>query len=487
MLIDDADAEWMRLAVPLVLEQDLAASPAIVAGIAANGSGAYQLYSSEAVRVTVEKRGGSLSLRAVTINLASQRVTNAWLSRDSPDLVTGLNALAKQIDRHASPFSSRGEAALKAFATGLSSPDPGLKAQRLRDAITADPSFGLAYLALIDVLRANSPAEMDSVLKQAEAHRASFTPVDRARFDLARSRALQAPVRQQAAAASSLLRLTPNDIDALAALASSLFLEGRAEEAERSMGRALQVSPGNASLRDQLARGLVETKQFAAAEKIFAGLAASNPSILAQVAACILLEGDTARADATYEKFLSSISNADTKVLLRSTWLALSGKRPEAVAQILAGNFSDARWANLARSQAVLWQVFDKRREEAKKIATGASAAAKLLADGAFSAAGWQNEVDRLPSAKPDDPAKLALLRYGFFLLGFYPESVEAWKQADTVAGGSDLRARTMLAASREQAGKLNGGTQVAVQPFLPDFSDYYDVVSFTEMRRLLR
>ncbi|MDQ2841532.1 MAG: hypothetical protein M3Y72_10945 [Acidobacteriota bacterium] len=73
-MIPDPSSDWMRFAVQLVMEQDLATSPDLVTTITANGPGVYQLGSDEALTVTIEAaRSGKLNLRAVTVDVATQR------------------------------------------------------------------------------------------------------------------------------------------------------------------------------------------------------------------------------------------------------------------------------------------------------------------------------------------------------------------------------------------------------------------------------
>ncbi|MDQ2711732.1 MAG: hypothetical protein M3Y24_05750, partial [Acidobacteriota bacterium] len=354
------------------------------------------------------------------------------------------------------------------------------------------PSFGLAYIALTETLAgANSP-ETTAVLREASAHRDTFTQTDKARFDLLRSRLTHAPLSQQIQSATGLLQMVPHDADVLAVLASNLFLTGDRANGERLMIHALEINPENANLRQQLATGLIETQQFKQAEKVLVPLA-NNPAILPQLAVCILLEGDARRAGEAIEKFVSSVPNPDVKTLLLASWQALAGHIPEAIRQTQEANFADPRIAALAQTQLVAWQVMAKRYAEAKQTGlagsrthTAAGQIALALGTGAPSASEWRAKIQALPPAVVDESGKALLTAYGLFLYGFYPDSVTAWQQIDQTAGGADLRARTMLAASLKAAGRTDKARKILVQPFVPELGDFYGTIAFNQLRALL-
>ncbi len=471
----------MRLAVPLVLSVDLSASRNLTSSVATSESEVYQLGANATLRTTVQRLSNRLDLQAVIADVTTQQNREAFdIKGTSANLASQLDELARHVDPQATSFSTHSERALESFVLSISS-SGAQKVQYLKDAVDADPSFGLAYVALADSLAGAKSPEANAVLEQAGSHSASFTALDRARFDLLRTRLAHAPLDDQTTAATALVKLVPNDPQALGALAASLFLQGRAAEAERFMNRALQISPQNADLREQLADGLIETGQFAQAEKVLQSLTA-NAGTLPKLAACILLEGDSQRANNTFQRFLSSVSNADAKALLSASWQALSGHRETAIEQLARTTFTDPRAGALAKSQLVLWLLLNKNYAAAKQVAARAGPLAVLLAAGAPSADVWESKVQSFP----EDSAKTALDAYGLFLHGFYPDAAEAWQRIERRSGGTDLPARAMLAASLRLAGKSDDAHKVQVQPFLPDFNDFYAVVSFSQLRSLL-
>ncbi len=446
LLIADSSSDWLRLAVPLVLEQDLSTSSAAVAALASDDSAAYQSGSTELLRTTVEQRSGQLTVDVNVIDLATQQNRKVISSRDAAaQLIPQLNALAKQLDKQASAFSTKSEAALRALAGGLSASDPQLKIQALKEAIAADPAFGLAYIALAETLLSNK-GEVQTLLDSAQAHDKDFTELDRSRLNLLRKQFSKAPVEELVGAAKALASNSPNNVEALATLGSNLFLLGDTSSAERAFHRALQVSPGNSNLQEQMAIGLIETKQYRRAEQILTGLAAANPAVLPSLSVCVLLAGDDKRADALYEKFLSSVTNPDAKTFYRATWLALEDRLTEAIAQLQKASFTDPRAHALAERQISIW------RQMAGHAPSPANGSA-----------------------------------YALFLNRSYKEAAQAWAAIDRQSGHADLRARAMLAASLSLAGNVAAARQVPVQPFVPDLNDAFAAVSFRELRQLLK
>jgi len=364
----------------------------------------------------------------------------------------------------------------------------------LNGAIAADPAFGLAYIVLAESAGRGTPQNTSDLLSRAEAHEALFTPLDRARFAALQARLSHAPLSRQQTAFQNLVQITPNSVDALAALGSIRFLEGDGVAGQQSLSRALELSPGNLSLRQQLAQGLFQTRQFAAAEKLFDTLD-NNPAVLPALATCVLLEGDTARANTIVGRFFASVANPDVKNILQGTWLAISKSIPDAIHSIETSTFVSPQAKAAGLSQIAVWQLLSGSPIDAKKSAAEArqldarlvsfGAAAVLLTDGDGSVDDWRNEVNASAFAA-DAQAKQLLLGYGFFLNRRYAEAALVWKEILDSSGGADLHARTMLASSLAQTGNTAARAAIVVEPFVPDFGDLYAAISFNQMKRLL-
>jgi Flp pilus assembly protein TadD len=497
ILTAESSAEWLKTGVPLVLQEDLATAHGVVVSGAANESDATQAAATRLLRTTVENHQGRIRIETSLVDAKSQKnLSFQSIEADSLDrLLPALNTLAKRIDAHASEFSSKKIAVLQAAAAAAAATDPQTRVQRIAQALQTDPSFGLGYIALLEILSRSNEQNAKSVITQGQKHRSSFTPYDQVKFDVIAARALHAPLSQQVKAADALLKVAPNEVDALAVLGLARFLKGDAAGGEHSFQRALRLSPTNPNLQQQFALGLIQVKRFGEAEKILAGLD-KIPATRLQLAICILLEGDLARARGVAEKFIAQVPNPDVQILVRTFWLGVSGDRQKAIQVLETAAFSNPSLQASAMGEAAVWRMIGKDYAGAKKDAARAAApvagqpaaapfgeVVALLTDGGRSASEWRAKVDAAGIA-PE--AKETVLGYGYFLHGYYVEASTIWRTIVNRTEGADLRARTMLAASLERAGKKSEARQVAVQPFLPEFGDLYGVISFDEMRRIL-
>ena len=494
MLIADPSSVWVSHAAALVLAHNLATSTTIVPALVNAESGAYPLQASELLRTTVESRNGHIRFQAVVTDLSTQR-NQQVIQVEQPvagGFVLAANALAKQLDARATDFSTKSDRALQAFTGAVESANIQTRVQMLQQAIDADPGFGPAYIALLEVL-AQSGQDPGPVLARAAREAGSFPAVDRARFTALRLRVLRAPLAKQEEAAREVLRLAPNDVETLAALGSIRFLAGDSRSGEQSLRRALESNPGNQNLQHQLAIGLLETRRFSDAEKVLSSLD-SNPAVLPELATCILLEGDTRRADAVFGRYLALRPPTDPfATVFHASWLAISGRQKEAIDLLAGSSFSDPGLRSIALSQMSVWRLMTGDWKNAKQSAALASqidrrpvsfaAIAALVSRSDESAGEWREQVQ---SSGLTEQAKQAVLGYGFFLAGRYPEAVQVWQQLSDQSGGADLRARTMLTASLERAGRRQEMEKLLVQPFVPELGDLYAAISFGQMHRLL-
>jgi Flp pilus assembly protein TadD len=403
-----------------------------------------------------------------------------------------LNQLAKRLDSGASGFSTRNNLAAKNFVQAAESSKVQERAAALMDAINVDPSFGLAYIALADVDAQSAPKAIPALLQMGLIHQAGFTPFDRVRFNALQARYSHVPLAQQESAFRAILQVAPNDIDALAGVGSLSFLAGNATDGRRYLERALALNVGNVNLRRALADGLFETRHFAEAEKLLVGMD-NNIALLPQLATCVLLEGDLARANAIADRFVASVANPDARMLYRAVWLKLSGQSEKAAQLLNNANFTQPQIHAFALSELAVWQMMSNNFRAARQSATNAQqldprpgsfgAVVALLAAADGPAEPFKELVDNSFLAG-NEPAKNSVLGYGFFLGGHFADAAQCWQNLLQQSGGVDLRARAMLAASLIHQGKTDQGRQIKVEPFAPDFSDLYAAVSFLEMNR---
>jgi len=491
----------MSLGAALVLEQDLATSRHMEAVLVTSDTGAYQRGAAKILRTTIQIYNERIEAHLSLTDLATQRVLSSENVRvsSSGGVLGAVNLVAKRIDPQAASFSTKSEQAWRAYTAAAASSNLQARVQMLHAAVNADPSFGLAYLVLAQVLSQAGDHDLAPLLSAAASHEASFTVLDQARFSALAARLSGAPLAQQANASNAVLKLAPNDVDALATLGSESFLRNNGAEGERLLKRAIDLNPTDVNIRAELAQGLVEARRFSEAEKTFTGID-NHAVFLPQLAVCILLEGDPGRANATYANYLQDRAAANDPLLFlaQANWLAVSKTPADGVQYLARNNFSQGDLRSLAYSQSSIWRLMSKDTGGAKKDAALAPALAKapvaqyfatiatLMASSDEPAAEWREQVN---ASALNASSKRVVLAYGLFVNGRYPEAAAEWQALARQSGDADLRARAMLAASLDRAGRSGDAQKIAVQPFLPNLTgaDQFAVLPFEEMRRLLK
>lgn len=495
VLMSDPASEWLKVGAPLVLQQDLVSSQFISPVMVNEETAAPDAGAQDILRLKLEDRQGKIHITATVVDIKTQKTTGTE-EADAASLgmlIPALDKLAKSLEPSAGEFSTKNVDALKLLTAAGSEQHPQERFGLLKKAVAADPNFAMAYFVALEMLASSGPDAYKGLITEAKAHMASFPPYERARFQLLQMQLEGAPLNQRTAAAESLLKVAPNDLDALSLIGNIRFLNGDANGGAEALGKAAQLNPGNVNLKAQLAEGLVQSRRFADAEKILAKFD-KTPAAMSELSQTILLEGDTKRANESAEKFLAAVPNPDFQALLRATWSEISGDHAKAVTQAQEAKFSKPEYSGMALNQAAVWEMLNKNMAGARKMAalgaqsdkraTPTTMVSTLLISGDESAEEWRKKVE----ASPINPAlKGTILAYGFFLNGHYPEAAAEWKKAYEVTQGADLRSRAMYAASLDRAGKKDEAQKIKVQPFLiRDFADVYGVVPFNEMRRLL-
>jgi cytochrome c-type biogenesis protein CcmH/NrfG len=494
VLIGDPAAEWMKIGVPLVLQQDLVSSQFTIPALVRDEANAARLGAQDLLRLKIEDRQGKIHVSASVVDIATQKATSTEEveASSAAALIPTLDTLAKKLDQTAGEFSTKNTNALKLLTSAGQEQDPRKRFDLLKQAVARDPNFGMGYFLLVEMTAQAGPESYKELMAQAKSHIATFPPFERARFQMLDLQLSRAPMSQRAAAAEALLKIAPNDVDALSILGGIRFLNGDANGGADALNKAVQISPQNANLKAQLAEGLVQSKRFADAEKVLATVDKS-PAALAELATTILLEGDVKRATAAAEEFFKTVPNPDYQTLLRATWSELVGDRTNALALVENSKFTIPQIRGMALSEATVWRMMNKDFAGAKKTAdlavesdnhpTAISVVASLIVSNNESPAEWRQKVE---ASTLNTAMKQPVLAYGLFLNGHYKEAAAEWKKAYDASEGADLRVRTMLAASLDRAGDTAEAQKIKVEPFLiRDFADVYLAVAFAEMRRL--
>ncbi|MGC2656461.1 MAG: tetratricopeptide repeat protein [Bryobacteraceae bacterium] len=533
VLVQSPDAQSMATAVPLILQEDLTTSLKWVATAVPNEAAAYRTGAKYILRETVEENGTQIKLQAVLTEISSQKNRGVWAVNGpvSAGLVTFGNALAKKMDSFATIYSTKKDQALLAFVAAIQAQQIQQKVNMLQTALKADPAFGQAYITFAQTLLQNGVQNFGPLLKQADAHRTAFSPLDQLRFAALSKQLSHAPVAEQAKATEAILKLAPNDVPALATLASQRFLTGDVNATRTLLRKAIDLDPNNLTIHKELADVLVNTGspkegvavlaqyvhdhapdvnakralgelqfsvgQFADSDKTLSSLARA-PSIETELATCKLLEGDTASADTIFQTYLNTRqgSNEDFKAIGNAVWMSLQGHRDQAIETLSKNHFAQPELQSLALSQIAVWKVSAKDAAGAQQAAAQAVSLAKaqvptvfatmasLLAAGNEPVATWRQKVE---SSTLEASGKQFVLGYGFFLYGHYDEAAEVWRALVKQTNGADLRSKIMLDASLEAAGKAAEAKANTVALYFPTVTgaDPFAAINFEQMLKV--
>ena len=494
LLVSDPASEWLKIGVPVVLQHDLMTARTLIPGFAADEVGAIQGGATRILRTSIESRQGGLHVEATLVDAATHKVVRVESADASSAsvLLPAMNALAKKIDPAAVDFSTKSQQAWQTFATAESSNNAQQRFQFLNQALGQDQSFGAAAVGAIAMIAPNRQTDYKSVIDQVKAHRSSFTPFDRAKLDIAMNRLSNAPPEDQIKVTKEALALAPNDLEVLTTLGNYQILQGDGAGGEQSLRRAAELNSSNVGLRVELARGLVRLRKFKEADAIYSAIN-NTPAIYPELATCVLLEGDKARAVTVAEKFIGSVQNEEVRPLLRAAWQVMSGDRQKGIDLALTTQFSHPDLHSLALSEVTMWQLMGGDFAGAQKTVSTLSQMAGpgvelpvitgLFADKTSTVAEWQQKVQSMPVA---DAIKVPILAYGLFLRGNFDDAVKVWQKVSDDTHGTDLHARAMLASALDHSGKKSDAQRINVLPFTPEFTDLYSAISFTEMRRML-
>jgi tetratricopeptide (TPR) repeat protein len=333
ILVSDESLRWAALGSAFVLQEDLGTSSSILPLFAPNQSTAYGQGATEVFRATVERRGERLRIAAVLTDLASQKneLTIESEGPASEGVIARLDDCSKRIDpQHASRFSTRNDAALRAFTAAASTANQEERVKLLEQAVSMDPAFGLAQTALLESAPSRALPDPSVV--------ARFAPLDRARFAALVTRINHLPIPALAAASDQVLAVAPNNVEALAQRGWLAFLQGKPTEGERLLRKAIGRTPQSLPLQLQLAQGLVASRRFTQASQLLESLAAGNSNLLPALAVGKLLSGDLAGAHSSFSRFTSLLpKGSPARTFAEGQWSAMVEKSapsvPDASAQ----------------------------------------------------------------------------------------------------------------------------------------------------------
>ena len=195
VLLSDSAAEWMKLGVPVVLQQDLLPTRFTAPLLAGSETNLGETGAQDILRTKIDDHQGKLHIEASIVDVATQKTTSTEEEEASSAaaLIPALDKLAKRIDSDAENFSTNNTEALKSLAGAAEQRDPQKRRELLESAVTTDPNFGLGYFLLLEMTARMGPNVYKQILDQAQTHHGGFTPYDRARLNLIALQLARAP------------------------------------------------------------------------------------------------------------------------------------------------------------------------------------------------------------------------------------------------------------------------------------------------------
>lgn len=404
-LSPETTQSWQGRIAPFLIASDLSGIPHLIAEQESNRRANRVLQGYYAVL------GNRIAVHATLLDPARMKTLQV-IVREGPKtagLLPLLDQVAKQINPGAHPFPTRDPAALQSFAEALSSEDPGVRVRLLQTATVQNPKFSAAFLGLAESRLAQGDrsgaedaavqgksvstnsierAELDYLAATARKDLAGrersirelvrLTPDDaQALRTLAEIHALQRRFKDAAGDYEEIARLEPDDPVTLNELA---YMDGYAHDVADARAaidkyRAL-VGPGDTNPIDSLGEIYFYNGDFAAAEKSF--LQAGGGRELLKAAEAHLMTGDLAGADALFQK-------QQPHELERAQWEFLTGRRKQAMARVEKLMAAAGEPGVLAAAQLSFWRLQTGDRAGATKLAEtafahAASPAAKNLA-----------------------------------------------------------------------------------------------------------
>ena len=389
-LTGDASLDWVRRAVPAIASSQLTGAKSVVALRAEVLRDAYSLKATRFVHGYFERRAGQLHFQFLEEDAASHKMTET-LTVDGDILAAG-DRLAKSVDGAAHAFSSSNVEAISAWGQA-----------NFERAVSLDADFSGAWLAWVQQeVAAGRREQALEIAGRALARPNWRSPVDRAQVELVAA-SLRNDPEARGKALMELVRLVPNDLVSMRALAEQEMNERHFPESVRLfreliqassppdpfvlnlLGYALfysgdlpgarqefdkyQKSPGHeVNALDSQGEILFMAGQFADAERYFTQAHQKGPEILqgldlSKAAYAHWLGGDLPGADKIFDDFLNYRSAHKDQAVLwrRAVWEYATGRQAEATSRLKAAT---GPIMQIAQQQLEVWSKPDTLPQE---------------------------------------------------------------------------------------------------------------------------
>ncbi len=433
----------------LAMDRALGARPVSAPGISAGQAAALSLGATRVGYGDYAIRNGRLEAHLSLADPRSGRIVTGFAAEaDGGDVLATAAALARRISLRASGYSTRNQAALRAYIDALEAVGPAEAASRAEAALDADAGFGPAarLLAGLRVEQGDRAGALDC-LNRALARVAEMPTSEQTRLRLEMaSLGNQAAARQEAFAAVTaaepanpeawmafgtfafsrhdfgaaqgafrkVSELDPTQTAALNQGAYAAAFDGHLDQAVAALRRYQALRPSDPNPLDSLGDVQLLTGHPREAEAFYVQAAKQNPHFQnggdwLKAAIARLLTGDRAGADGLSEKYVRARFAAQDPAaeLYRAQWKFLSGRRLEGYRDLEAiarreGDGPARALAAEAQAQLAIWSLYMGDHGAARTHAQAAlgtwplAAMAAFLAEPPASPAEWNARAEKL-------------------------------------------------------------------------------------------
>ena len=490
-LSGDPSLDWAGRALSEILTAELAGSPRTYAipisvlhgfdavlgrqpssapGIAAEREQALLAGANRIIYGRYSSAGSGVRIDVAVEDPATLRTVRTGTA--TGPVMAAAGSLARELAPQARPFGTANEAAIRAYAAAVEAPDAAHMHEDLRQAVAADPNFGEAWTALLDLTMtgARDRAAADQVLSEARAHAERFTAAARARLELsaatlegdppARERALAGMVRfypadpvlhrhlaeiamarrdyrNAVAEYRTAVMIEPDDVAQLNALGYAEAYAGDLPSATEALRRYERLRPNEANPLDSLGDVYLYLGHLSEAEQFYTKSFEKDANFNGggsglKAAWARLMAGDVAGATQLFERYIRARQAAGDTVIpwRRAEWAWMSGRRREALGQIegfarASEGGKQPGIASRAYAEAALWALLvgdstNARDLAAKAVAsagpasTGVASVVRFLTEPAASSSEWAVRAER---EFPNASAAIKNFAVGYALL----------------------------------------------------------------------
>jgi len=457
--------------------------------------------------------GGRLQARLEIQDPARMRDVRVFsASAPASNVVGAASELSHQISARAGRYGTSNEAALMNYAGAIEAPDASTAESKASLAIAADPDFGPPYRLLAEI-KAQRDRDAALALLEGALARPAIHPLEHARLQLEAARLRRDPAalenslatlaklepldagnwkalaeaatarhnyRQALSAWQAVLKLQPDNVEALNASAYAAAYAGDLSAGVAALRRYAALRPKDPNALDSLGDVHLIVGKLKEAEEFYIQAVKKDPNFYSgadwfKAAMAHLMTGDVSGADGLAAQYISARSAAHdpTVPMLEAEWQWLSGRRKPAYRALeqFARSLENGQSHELAArayTQLAIWSlILDDRpaaaQMSAKAVALAGPATAndaviaRFLAQPPTTAEEWQSRAARLAPSEAQQTIRDTVLAHALLASReFAPASDILRRLYDSGAASNNEGLPVLLAWTYLETGRDN-------------------------------